>query len=118
MTLILNSINLNLSIICLYTMFIVYNYMFVADYKYLKCVMLIFLNYYTHFYIIVQAKMPFRGALVSRDMYMGVSIDQMTNDGYFPTQKEHLHLLEGVSKNIWSNTPPPNNTLRTNKTGK
>ena len=51
--------------------------------------------------------MPFRGALVSRGMYMGVSIDQMTNDGYFLTQKEHLHLLEGVSKNIWSNTPPP-----------
>ena len=50
--------------------------------------------------------MPFRGALVSRDMYMAVSIDQVTNDGYFPTQKEHLHLLEGVFKNIWSNTPP------------
>ena len=26
---------------------------------------------------------------------MGVSINQMTNDGYFPTQKDHLHLLEG-----------------------
>ena len=35
---------------------------------------------------------------------MGVSIDQMTNDGYFPTQKDHLHLLEGASKNICSNT--------------
>ena len=31
----------------------------------------------------------------------------MTNDGYFPTQKKHLHLLEGVSKYIWSNIPPP-----------
>ena len=50
--------------------------------------------------------MTFRGALVSRGMYMGVSIDQMTNDGYFPTQKEHFHLLEGVSKNIWANTFP------------
>ena len=30
----------------------------------------------------------------------------MTNDGYFPTQKDHLHLLEGVSKNICSNTTP------------
>ena len=56
--------------------------------------------------------MPFRGALVSRGMYMGVSIDQMTNDGYFPThmgvsidqmtndgyfptQIDHFHLLEG-----------------------
>jgi len=48
--------------------------------------------------------MTFRGALVSRGMYMGISIDQMMNDGYFPTQKDHLHLLEGVSKNIWSNT--------------
>ena len=47
------------------------------------------------------------GALVSRGMYMGVSIDQMTNDGHFPTQKDHLHLLEGVSKHIWSNTPLP-----------
>ena len=47
--------------------------------------------------------MPFRGTLVSRGMYMGVSIDQMTNDGYFPTQKDHLHLLEGVPKNICSN---------------
>ena len=50
--------------------------------------------------------MPFRGALVSWGMYMGVTIDQMTNDGYFPTQKDHLHLLEGVSKNICSNTTP------------
>ena len=50
--------------------------------------------------------MPFRGALVSKGMYMGVSIDQMTNDGYFPTQKDYLHLLEGVSKNICSNTTP------------
>ena len=37
--------------------------------------------------------MPLRGALVSRGMYMGVSIDQMTNDGYFLTQKDHLHLF-------------------------
>ena len=50
--------------------------------------------------------MTFRDALVSRGMHMGVSIDQMTNDGYFLTQKDHLHLLEGVSKHIWSNTPP------------
>ena len=50
--------------------------------------------------------MTFRGALVSRGMYMGVSIDQMKNDGYFPTQKDHLHLLEGVSKKYWSNHPP------------
>ena len=51
--------------------------------------------------------MPFRGALVSRGMYMGVSIDQMTKDGYFPTQKDHLHLLDGVPK-IFDLTPPPN----------
>ena len=51
--------------------------------------------------------MTFRGAIVSSGMYMGASIDQMTNDGYFPTQKDHLHLLEGVSKHIWSHTPPP-----------
>ena len=37
---------------------------------------------------------------------MGVSIDQITNDGYFPTQKDHLHLLEGVSKHICSDTIP------------
>ena len=37
---------------------------------------------------------------------MGVSIDQMTNDGYFPTQKDHIHLLEGVSNNISSNSIP------------
>ena len=49
--------------------------------------------------------MPFRGVLVSRGMYMGVSIDQMTNDGYFPTQKDHLHLLEGYLK-IFVLTPP------------
>ena len=50
--------------------------------------------------------LPLRGALVSRGMYTGVSIDQMMNDGYFRTQKDHLHLLEGVSKNICSNTTP------------
>ena len=50
--------------------------------------------------------MPFRGVLVSRGMYMGVIIDQTTIDGYFPTQKDHLHLLEGVSKNICCNTTP------------
>ena len=44
--------------------------------------------------------MPFRGALVSRGMYMGVSINQMMNDGYFPTQKDHLHLLEGYLKDM------------------
>jgi len=49
--------------------------------------------------------MTFSGALLSRGMYMGVSIDQMTNDGYFATQKDHLHLLEGVSK-IFGLTPP------------
>ena len=49
--------------------------------------------------------MPFREALVSRGVYMGVSIDKVMNDGYFPTQKYHLHLL--VCKHIWSNTPPP-----------
>ena len=37
---------------------------------------------------------------------MGVKIDQMTNDGYFTTQKDHLHLLEGVSKTVCSNTIP------------
>jgi len=31
---------------------------------------------------------------------MRVSIDQMTNDGYFLTQKDHLDLLEELSKNI------------------
>ena len=36
---------------------------------------------------------------------MGVNIDQMTNDGYFPTQIDHLHLLEGVS--ILAPTQPP-----------
>ena len=51
--------------------------------------------------------MTFRGALVSRSVYIGVSIDQVTNDGYFPTQKDHLHLLEGASKYIWYNPPPP-----------
>ena len=45
--------------------------------------------------------MTFRGALVSRGMYMGVSIDQMTNDGYFPTLKDH---------------PPPSNTIGDQKT--
>ena len=83
-------------------MFIVYNYMSIPDYKYLKCVMLI----YNHFKIIYQAKYLLEGALVSRGMYMAVSIDQMTNDGYFPTQKDHLHLLEGYLK-IFALTLPP-----------
>ena len=48
--------------------------------------------------------MTFRGALVSRGMYMGVGIDQMTYDCYFPTQKDHLHLLEGYLK-IFGLTP-------------
>ena len=34
---------------------------------------------------------------------MGVNIDQMTNDGYFPTQKDHLYLLY---LNIFALTPP------------
>ena len=51
--------------------------------------------------------MPFRGALVSRGMFMKVSIDQMTNDSYFPTQKKnHLHVLEGYQQ-IFAITPLP-----------
>ncbi len=50
--------------------------------------------------------MPLRAALLSGGMYMGVSIDQMTNGGYFPTQKDHLPLLEGVPKHIYSNKTP------------
>ena len=39
--------------------------------------------------------MPFRGALTSRGVYMGDSINQMMKDGYFPTQKDYLHHLDG-----------------------
>ena len=37
---------------------------------------------------------------------MGVRFDQMMNDGCFPTQKDHLHLLEGVPNNIYSKSTP------------
>ena len=42
---------------------------------------------------------------------MGVSIDQMSNDGYFPTQKDHLHLLEGVPK-LFALTPTSNQVYK------
>ena len=61
--------------------------------------------------ILFQKRMPFRGVFVSRVCKcMGFSIDQMTNDGYFPTQKDHLDLLEGVPK-IFALTAPPNYKL-------
>ena len=43
--------------------------------------------------------------LVSRCMYMVFSIDQMSNNGYYPTQKQHL--LKGVPTYICALTPPP-----------
>ena len=39
---------------------------------------------------------------------MVFSVDQMSNDGYFPTQKQHLHRLKGGGYlNIFALTPPP-----------
>ena len=37
--------------------------------------------------------MPFRGAIVSRGMFIGVTIDQTTNDSYFPTQKKTISMF-------------------------